>query len=73
MKKVLFLLFIILKSSSFVYGQKILKSKEYGFEIQEPKNWIEANNKELLKNLEKFEITDEILKKLIDDNKGSLL
>ncbi len=73
MKKVLFLLFIILKSSSFVYGQKIFKSKEYGFEIQEPKNWIEANNKELLKNLEKFEITDESLKKLIDDNKGSLL
>ena len=47
MKKVLFLLFIILKSSSFVYGQKIFKSKEYGFEIQEPKNWIEANNKDL--------------------------
>ncbi len=73
MKKALLFLFIIVKSSSFVYGQKVFKSKEYGFEIQEPKSWIEANNKELLKNLEKFEVSDENLIKLISDNKGSLL
>jgi len=73
MKKIILLVFMITNSLNLVYGQKNFENKEYGFKIQEPKNWIEASNKELLKNLEKFEVTEENLTKLISDNKGSIL
>jgi hypothetical protein len=56
-----------------VYSQKKFENKQYEFEIQEPENWIEASNKVLLKNLEKFDVNEENLNKLISDNKGSLL
>jgi len=73
MRKIVLLVFIITNSLNLVYGQKKFENKEYGFVIQEPKNWIEAGNKELLKNLEKFEVTEENLSKLISNNKGSIL
>jgi hypothetical protein len=73
MKKILLLIFIITNSVNFAYSQKKFVNKEYEFEIQEPKNWIEADNKVLLKNLEKFEVNEENLNKLISDNKGSIL
>lgn len=73
MRKIILLVFIITSSLNLVYGQKNFENKEYGFIIQEPKNWIEASNKVLLKNLEKFEVTEENLSKLISDNKGSIL
>jgi len=73
MKKVLLLILIATISINFAYSQKNFTSKEYEFEIKKPENWIEANNKVLLKNLEKFEINEENLNKLISDNKGSLL
>ena len=73
MRKIVLLVFIITNSLNLVYGQKKFENKEYGFVIQEPKNWIEAGNKELLKNLEKLEVTEENLSKLISNNKGSIL
>ncbi len=41
--------------------------------MSEPKDWIEADNKELLKNLDKFVLTEEELTKFINDHKGSVL
>ncbi len=73
MSKIILFVLIITSSLNFVYGQKYFENKEYGFAIQEPKNWIETSNKVLLKNLEKFEVTEENLMKLISDNKGSIL
>nr|WP_315145149.1 hypothetical protein [uncultured Flavobacterium sp.] len=72
MKKILFLL-ILVTSQISIYGQKTFVNKAYDFQIQEPEKWIEANNSELLKNLEKFELDEENLSKLISNNKGSLL
>ena len=73
MKKLILLILIVTISTNFAYSQKNFISKEYEFEMQEPKNWIETDNKFLLKNLEKFEINEKNLNKLISDNKGSLL
>jgi hypothetical protein len=73
MRKIILLVFIVTNSINLVYSQKKFVNKEYEFEIQEPENWIEASNKVLLKNLEKFEVNEENLNKLIADNKGSVL
>ncbi len=73
MRKTILLLFIILNSLNLMYAQKQFENKQYEFKIQEPNNWIEASNKELIKNLEKFDVTEENLTKLISDNKGSIL
>ena len=73
MRKIILLLFIVTNSINLVYSQKKFANKEYEFEIQEPENWIEASNKVLLKNLDKFEVNEENLNKLISDNKGSIL
>ena len=73
MIKIVLLVFIITNTVNLVYSQKKFVNKEYEFEIQEPKNWIEAGNKVLLKNLENFEVNEENLNKLIANNKGSIL
>lgn len=73
MKKSTILLFIIISFLNLTYAQKNFQNKEYGFQMQEVNNWIEASNKQLLKNLEKFEVTEENLMKLISENKGSIL
>lgn len=73
MRKIVLLILIILQSFNFFFAQKVFQNKEYGFQIQEPANWIEAGNKELLKNLEKFDVTENNLTKLLSDNKGSIL
>jgi hypothetical protein len=73
MRKIILLVFIVTNSINMVYSQKKFENKQYEFEIQEPENWIEASNKVLLENLEKFEVNEENLNKLISDNKGSLL
>ena len=72
MKKILFLLILVISQIS-IFGQKTFVNKAYDFQIQEPEKWIETNNSELLKNLEKFEVDEENLSKLISNNKGSLL
>jgi hypothetical protein len=73
MKKIIFLIFITTNSLNWVYSQNKFVNKEYEFEIQKPENWIETSNTFLLKNLEKFEVNEENLSKLISDNKGSIL
>ena len=57
--KNIFLLFGISLFSNNVISQSIFRSKEYGFEMQYPNNWKQANNSMLLDNLEKFEVNEE--------------
>src|SRR5690606_48163 len=71
MKKVL-LLFVIL-TVNLAFSQKRFESAKYGFSIEEPHNWQIANNDEILKNLDKYDLTDEALDELLKKNKGSIL
>ncbi|PJJ67179.1 hypothetical protein [Chryseobacterium geocarposphaerae] len=73
MRKILLIFIIFISFPNLIYGQKKFENKEFGFVIQEPKNWFESNNEFLLKNLEKFKITDENLSKLLSNKKGSIL
>jgi len=71
--KNVFLLFGIALFSNNVISQSIFRSKEYGFEMQYPNNWKQANNSILLDNLEKFEVNEENLQKIVRTNRGSIL
>jgi len=71
--KNIFLLFGIALFSNNVISQSIFRSKEYGFEMQYPNNWKQANNSMLLDNLEKFEVNEENLQKILRTNRGSIL
>jgi len=66
-------LFGIALFSNNVISQSIFRSKEYGFEMQYPNNWKQANNSMLLDNLEKFEVNEENLQKILRTNRGSIL
>lgn len=57
----------------FVYGQDTFVNKQYGFAMQEPKDWILTNKAALKDNLTKFEINDAALAKLLKDNNGTIL
>ncbi|WP_310556023.1 hypothetical protein [Flavobacterium sp.] len=73
MKKRLIIIIVFIGLCFSVNAQKKFENKQYGFAIQEPKNWIEASNEVLKKNLVKFEVSDENLAKLIENSKGSIL
>lgn len=73
MKKAILTILFFTTFTNITYCQKKFVNKEYGFQIQEPKNWMQTSNKEILKNLEKFEISDENLSKFLSDHKGSIL
>lgn len=73
MKQIIYSLIICLFSLQGAFGQEKFENKQYGFSMTEPENWIEADNKELLKNLDKFELTEKELTKFINDHKGSVL
>jgi hypothetical protein len=55
------------------YGQETFVNKQYGFSMQEPKGWISTNKAYLTENLEKFELTDVSLAKLLKDNNDSIV
>ena len=73
MKKGILTLIIIAFGTLSCFAQKVFENKQYKFAIDEPMNWIQTTNAELLKNLEKMELNDENLTKMITDNKGSIL
>ena len=72
MKNIILLLVIPLFSNN-VISQSIFRNKAYGFEMQSPKNWKQANNTLLLENLENFDVNEESLQKILQTNKGSIL
>lgn len=65
------LLFIILFTS--LYAQRRFENKTFGFSMQEPEGWVWGNNTDLAHNLEKLDIDEEKLKKIIEEHKGSIL
>ena len=73
MKKELIIIISFISFLGSAYAQKKFENKQYEFAIQEPKNWIEASNEVLKKNLVKFEVSEVNLVKLIEDSKGSIL
>jgi hypothetical protein len=73
MRKKILVVFIFMFSVNLVHSQNHFENKEYGIKMKEPNEWIVTNKTELLKNLEKFEINEENLSKLISNNKGSIL
>lgn len=56
-----------------VSAQVRFESKAFGFSMTEPQGWIWANNDDLKLNLDKLDIAEENLKKIIKDHKGSVL
>ncbi|MGV3459206.1 MAG: hypothetical protein ACO1N9_02000 [Flavobacterium sp.] len=48
------------------------ESKIHGFSMDEPEGWIVANNQDVLDNLEKLELDDAKIVKILEDRKGSL-
>jgi hypothetical protein len=47
-KKILPIIVLIIISTTLLFGQKNFENKNFGFSIQEPKDWIVAANKELI-------------------------
>lgn len=71
MKKI-FLIFI-LSLSAVVSAQMRYENKAFKFSMMEPQSWIWANNEDLKQNLDKLEISEEDLAKILSDHKGSVL
>ncbi len=68
----LFLCHLIL-CFNFSNAQEIFKDEQLGFSMEKPSNWIMANESQILHNLnEQIKLTPETLKKLIDQNKGTI-
>lgn len=73
MKKILICISCLIIIVYPSYAQEIFTNSQYGISIQTPTNWITADNKDLIKNLDKYDLSDESLTSIIKNNKGSLL
>lgn len=73
MKKYLFLTLVFLTLSFQGLGQEVYENKKFYFSMQQPNKWFIANNKELLDNLNKIELTEESLAKFVSDSKEEIL
>lgn len=73
MKKAILTILVFTTFINFIYSQQIFENKKFDFQMNEPKNWIQASNNDILKNLDKFKISDENLSKFLSDHKGSVL
>lgn len=58
--------------SAVSIAQIKFESKAHGFTMNEPEGWIIANNEDVLRNLEKLELDDAKVMKILEDRKGSL-
>lgn len=67
-----FILLVSILTINLAFSQKRFESK-YGFSIEEPHNWQIANNEDILKNLDKYDLTDDAINELLKKNKGSVL
>lgn len=72
-QKSLIVLFLVSIYCPKIYGQEIFENKPYEFSIQKPAKWIEADNTLIVDNLDKLELTEEQLTRLINDHKGSVM
>ncbi|OIQ16898.1 MAG: hypothetical protein BM557_09105 [Flavobacterium sp. MedPE-SWcel] len=65
--------FFLLLSITTSFAQKRFENKTFGFTIEEPLGWIWGNNDDLARNLEKLDIDEEKLVKIIKEHEGSVL
>jgi prolyl-tRNA synthetase len=52
-------------------AQKRFEIKGFGFSMDAPKDWIEMKNDEVLKNLDKYDLTEEQLEELLASNNSA--
>ena len=69
--KYIFCLFTLLVVYNNGISQSLFKSKEYGFEMQSPIKWNQATNTLIQENLDKFDVNEENLQKILRSNKGT--
>ena len=70
--KYIFCLFTLLLVYNNCISQSLFRSKEYGFEMQSPIKWNQATNTLIQENLDKFDVNEENLQKILRNNKGSI-
>ncbi len=73
MKKALFFIFLLVSFAHCAFAQNTFVNKQYGFAMQEPKNWILSSKVAINDNLTKFELDDAVLAKLLKDSNGTIL
>lgn len=67
-----FRLLILVLACNICSSQNIFKNESLGFSMEQPENWIIAKNGQTITNLkEQIKLEPEILKKLLEDNKGT--
>lgn len=70
MKKIILICAIL--SMFQAISQEKLEVQRFGFSIHAPKGWIEMKDEDILKNLNKFDLTDDQLEELLKSNHGSI-
>ena len=70
MKKIILICAIL--SVFQAISQEKLEVQRFGFSIHAPKGWIEMKDEDILKNLNKFDLTDDQLEELLKSNHGSI-
>ena len=56
-----------------ISAQRRFENNTFGFTMNEPPGWVWGNNTDLARNLEKLDIDEERLKKIVEEHKGSIL
>jgi hypothetical protein len=72
MKK-LILLTLLLGFCNFIQGQTYFENKDFGFIMQNPTNWVIAENNGIIENVNKVRFNQVQLTQLITASKGALL
>lgn len=70
MKKIILICAIL--SVFQAISQEKLEVQRFGFSIHAPKGWIEMKDEDILKNLNKFDLTDDQLEELLKSNHGAI-
>lgn len=73
MKKYIITFTLTILNFAYIYAQETFKDEAYGFQMEQPTQWFEASNQELINNLAKIQLSDPVLLKVLSDHKGSVL
>jgi len=71
--KNLFLLLLTVFSLNTITGQELFENKQYQFSVEKPTDWILASNDDVLKNLDKYDLSEEKLEAILKTHKNNLL
>jgi len=73
MKQIIILIGIMISLVQNSTAQEPFINKQYEISIQSPNGWITAENKEIIKNLNQYDLSDESLTNILKSHKGSIL